>query len=116
MLRFSELLAAEGVVHKLLDEEVVIELPGGCGVLVYRVVGDDDVLCLVDDPWHTHSAVEGGLAGLAALAMRLTEGRDCLLIRERTAGEAERRVIHLGSIEKYLRYLPEKTTYVVCSA
>ena len=110
--KFKQKLDELDVPYKSEGEIVSIQLPGGFGELEYKELPEgDDILGLVDDPWHTHSSVEGGEFGLASLVKNIFLGK-IFLIKEVSLSNETRRTIQ-DNLEDYLRWLPQATKYEI---
>ena len=117
---FSAALVSAGIDHACYHDCIHVDLPGEFGIMELKVWPDgDDSIGLLDGDFHTHSsvlAVEYETTPALAFAKLLKEiSQSKLLLIEETAPDGRRRKTVEDSIQEYLRYLPEGTTYRVAN-
>lgn len=110
-------LIDEGFKFREANNSIFVELPNEFGELqIYDLEDGDDIVGLTGSVWHTHSECLGDpdfpRAKLIIEFLSKIFSGQYLLIEEKCPGKKPQKLIE-DDFKKYLRYLPEGTTYKV---
>ncbi len=111
-------LESSGILFKFSDDRILVELPNDFGTLEITICkNDEDSIQLLNGDFHTHGdleAVEKNISREQAIRELIEEifSGELLLIEECESGKKPRRIIE-NSLDHYLKYLPEGTTYKI---
>lgn len=116
ILEIKPLLIEEKYKFREKKESLFIELPNGFGELqIYDLGENDDIVGLIGADWHTHSECLGNpdtkAKNIIDFLSKIFSGQ-YLLIEEKEPGKQARKLIE-DDFEKYLKWLPQGTTYKV---
>ena len=118
--KVSESLASKNIRHDCYRDCIHIPLPKDFGTLEVKFwSGGDDSIELLEGDFHTHSEVLAEDLGtsrhdaVSKLMENIMSG-SFLLIIEREPGKAPRKIIE-ETLDKYLKYLPDGTTYEIAN-
>lgn len=118
--RISKALNDAAIEHECYHDCIHVRLPGDFGILELKLWPDgSDSIQLINGDFHTHAnilAIEYGQspnAAFATLASKILTSE--LLLIEETSPNGDKRKTIAESLEDYLRYLPEGTSYRVAN-
>ena len=117
---FSAALADMSIEHALLADRITVVLPAEFGDLELRALSDgDDSIEIVDANFHTHSSVlaaEYGATPEEAFARLVSDilASRLLLVEEFDSSGNTRKTVE-ESLDQYLEYLPEGSSYRVAN-
>ena len=113
----TELESAQ-ILFEHSDERILIDLPNKFGILEIKILEDDsDSIQLLNGDFHTHGdleAIEQNISreqAIRKLIEKIYNG-ELILIEECEHGKKPRRIIE-KSLEHFLKYLPEGSTYKI---
>ncbi len=114
-------LDAHHIMYRIEGDALHVPLPGEFGEFyVAELDGDDSIVGLVDDGWHSHGDLlmyYGGTNYAEAIILfivKIFKG-EIFLIKESRLGNSIRRTIE-DDLERYLKYLPHDAHYKICNA
>lgn len=118
--RISKALNEAAIAHECYHDCIHVRLPCGFGILELKLWPDgSDSIQLINGDFHTHAdilAMEYGQSSDTAFATLVSKILTSeLLLIEETSPKGDKRKTIAESLEDYLRYLPEGTSYRVAN-